>query len=79
MAKKMLEECAKKEGASSDDVNNAIAHQPPKTKPEKCLHACMGETLGLVRTLDSSGHTLDQTSKYTLLLPTQDSKWKDKC
>ncbi|XP_031634712.1 general odorant-binding protein 28a-like [Contarinia nasturtii] len=49
MAKKMLEECAKKEGASDDDVKSAIAHQPPKTKPEKCLHACMGETLGLIQ------------------------------
>lgn len=50
MVKKLLEECATKEGASADDVANTIAHKMPSTKSEKCLHACIGETLGLVWT-----------------------------
>lgn len=49
MVKKFLEDCGKKEGASADDVANAIAHKMPATKTEKCLHACIGESLGLVR------------------------------
>lgn len=50
MAKKLLDECAVKEGASPDDVANTIAHNKPKTPKENCLHACVGESLGLVRT-----------------------------
>lgn len=53
MAKPMLEECAKKEGATADDVTDALARQSPKSKSGKCLHACMGETLGLVRAFGS--------------------------
>lgn len=49
MTKKLLEDCAVKEGASADDVANAVAHKMPTSKTEKCLHACIGESLGLVR------------------------------
>ena len=49
MTKKLLEDCAAKEGASADDVASAVAHKMPSTKTEKCLHACIGESLGLVR------------------------------
>lgn len=49
MTKKLLEDCATKEGASADDVANAVAHKMPTTNTEKCLHACIGESLGLVR------------------------------
>lgn len=45
---KMLHECAKKEGGSSDDVNNILAEKDPTTKGGKCTQACMGETIGIV-------------------------------
>ncbi|XP_055326704.1 uncharacterized protein LOC129580383 [Sitodiplosis mosellana] len=49
MTKKLLEDCAKKEGASTDEVANTVAHKTPTTKNEKCLHACVGESLGLIK------------------------------
>lgn len=44
----MAEECKTKEGATEDDINSMIAFEFPKTKPAKCLHACMHESLGMV-------------------------------
>lgn len=49
MTVKMLEDCGKKEGATADEVSNILARKTPSSKAEKCLHACIGETLGLIQ------------------------------
>lgn len=49
MKMKSMRECAAKEGASDADQANTLAHQPIKTRAEKCLHACIAESLGLVK------------------------------
>lgn len=41
-------ECAAKEGASDQDVANAMAFKIPDTAAGKCLHACVGERIGAV-------------------------------
>lgn len=46
--KKMVEECATKEGASADDTAEVIAKKMPSNKGGKCVYACIGETLGVV-------------------------------
>lgn len=51
MTAKLLEECGKKEGATADDIANTLARKAPTTDAGKCLHACIGESLGLVSTL----------------------------
>lgn len=48
MVANFLTDCAKIEGASADELNTVKNHQLPKTRGEKCLHACIGETVGLV-------------------------------
>lgn len=53
MLVKFLTECAKTEGASADDVNTVRNRQLPTTRGGKCLHACVGETVGLVSSFDS--------------------------
>lgn len=49
MEMKLLAECQKKEGASDADVKELEARDVPTTPTGKCLHACVHETLGLVR------------------------------
>lgn len=49
MEKSLLSECKTKEGASDADVTAAMAREMPATKPAKCMHACMVETIGLVK------------------------------
>lgn len=51
MARKIIDSCSEKEGSTADDVAKVVAHQIPASKGEKCLHACIGESLGLVRIL----------------------------
>lgn len=41
-------ECATKEGASSGDVNEAMAFRLPSTQNGKCFHACLGNKFGVV-------------------------------
>lgn len=48
MLLKMLNDCAAKEGATDADKANTIARKPVTTQGEKCIRACIGETLGLV-------------------------------
>lgn len=49
MKMKLMQDCAAKEGATDADQANTLAYQPTKTPTEKCLHACIGESLGLVK------------------------------
>lgn len=49
MEKSLLAECKTKEGATDADVTAAMAREMPSTKPAKCMHACMVETIGLVK------------------------------
>lgn len=51
MTTKMLEDCGKKEGATADEISNTLARKMPSTNVEKCIHACIGESLGLVSAL----------------------------
>lgn len=45
---KMAKECATKEGASSADIDELIAHKPASGKGGKCIRACLFETVGIV-------------------------------
>lgn len=47
--KKILEECkGTVDGATDDDVNNVLEHEPPKTQSAKCLAACGQQKIGIV-------------------------------
>lgn len=48
----VIAECGKKEGATDDDIAEAIAKKLPSTKSAKCMHACIGETVGIVSAQD---------------------------
>lgn len=41
-------DCALKEQATQDDLDELFAHKPPTTKTASCLHACISEHFGLV-------------------------------
>lgn len=47
----MIQECAAKEGATQEDVDEAIAAGLPSTQEGKCFHACLGERSGIVSLL----------------------------
>lgn len=49
MEKTMLAECKTKEGATDDDVASVLARDIPTTPTAKCVHACLIETVGLVK------------------------------
>lgn len=44
----IIGKCKAKEGATDNDVQEAIAHAPPTTRTGQCFNACMMETLGIV-------------------------------
>lgn len=46
--KKVVNDCAKKEGASAGDIAQALQKQAPQTKAGKCIFACIAESLGIV-------------------------------
>lgn len=48
MFKGLINQCSGKEGASPADAEEALAKKFPSTQQGKCLHACIGETLGVV-------------------------------
>lgn len=48
MFKNVATECAKKEGATSADVDDTFSKKLPATTSAKCMHACIGETIGAV-------------------------------
>lgn len=45
----VVAECKAQEGASDADVQDAMEHKPPKSRPAQCFHACLMETFGIVR------------------------------
>lgn len=49
MLYKVMKDCARKEGASKQDVGNVAGRNAPTNTIQKCLSACIGETVGLVR------------------------------
>lgn len=49
MLYKVMKDCARKEGASKQDVGNVAGRNVPENTVQKCLSACIGETIGLVR------------------------------
>lgn len=48
-ANKLLKDCGKRERVSRADVEYLKERKPPQTRAQKCLAACVGETIGLVR------------------------------
>lgn len=46
---KLANECASKEGASAADVEEYAAHKPASSTVGKCLRACVGETVGIMK------------------------------
>lgn len=40
--------CAEQEGATAADIEEAQAMKIPSTSSSKCMHACIGETIGAV-------------------------------
>lgn len=45
---KLVSDCAKKEGATADDLTAIAKREMPTTPTGKCMHACFIETLGFV-------------------------------
>lgn len=45
---KLLHDCAKRESASKADIAYLAERNPPSTREQKCMSACVGETVGLV-------------------------------
>lgn len=41
-------DCVVSEKASKGDIDEFMAAKAPTTKASSCLHACMGETFGMV-------------------------------
>lgn len=58
----IAKECQGKEGASDADIQAALAFKLPTTKPGKCLHACVGETIGVVSHYVSAIENFDESS-----------------
>ncbi|XP_031638737.1 general odorant-binding protein 28a-like [Contarinia nasturtii] len=46
---KMANECAKKEGATSADVDELAAHKAASGKGGKCIRACIAENVGIMK------------------------------
>lgn len=46
---KIVNDCASKEGATSADIEEIIAHKSPSNRGGKCIQSCLGETTGIVR------------------------------
>lgn len=46
--KKVVHDCAKKEGASARDIAKVLGKKASLTKAGKCIFACMGESMGIV-------------------------------
>lgn len=42
----VVTECARKEGATQNDMEDIIAHRLPTTKVVNCLHTCILEQFG---------------------------------
>lgn len=40
--------CAEQEGATAADIEESQAMKMPSTNTAKCMHACIGETIGAV-------------------------------
>lgn len=49
---KLANECKGKEGATDADLAEFTARDKPSTPTAKCLHACIGETLGFVMLIE---------------------------
>ena len=46
--KRIASECAIFEGATDDDMAEIYARKTPTARAGKCVHACLGERLGVV-------------------------------
>lgn len=50
----LAQECAGKEGATDDDVAEAMSYKMPSTPIGKCLHACIASAVGIVSLINFS-------------------------
>lgn len=48
MFEELIGKCKASEGASDNDIQQAIAHAPPTTPQGQCFHACIMESVGIV-------------------------------
>lgn len=63
--KEIIATCKAKEGSSDADEAEALVHKMPSTTGGKCIHACIGESLGYLKDgkLSDAGLT-DIINKY---------------
>lgn len=57
LEKKMLAECKERENATDADVDTVLERNFPTTSTGKCLLACVHETIGVVRIINSFSTT----------------------
>lgn len=49
MAKQLITDCRKKEGASAADEADATGGRAPMTRGGKCIQACVAEATGIIK------------------------------
>lgn len=49
MARQLISDCKKKEGASDADEAGAMDGRAPTTRGGKCIHACLAEATGIIK------------------------------
>lgn len=47
--KRIANECVTNEGATDDDLIEIMERKSPSTRAGQCVHACLGEAIGVVR------------------------------
>ncbi|XP_031638586.1 general odorant-binding protein 19d-like [Contarinia nasturtii] len=47
--KKIASDCAQNEGATDQDMDEIFARKVPSTREGKCVHACLGEMIGVMK------------------------------
>lgn len=48
MLAQVVAQCKAQEGPSDADIQDAIDHKPPTSRPAQCFQACMMESFGIV-------------------------------
>lgn len=74
MWKGLADGCSGKEGATNADVEEALAEKMPTTRGGKCLHACVGETVGIVSLFNSPCTIIWGLNRYSLHFQIKDNK-----
>lgn len=73
----LLTDCVAKEGGTEDDMGHVMARELPETRTQKCIAACMGESIGLVNILCSiQCRDVDSFSCNKLFFSPADGRFK---